>query len=173
MLRKPDEVTGDDILVRLAAHADVPDLIRLYAQLIPDVRPTQGDVETALARIADDPDRSVIIVGEVEGAVVATCQLIVYDNLIRSPKRKAVIDSVVVDEPVRNHGIGSAMIHWGLDELKRRGCAIIYVSSASVREVAPRLYKSAGFETFGTAFFVNCADEVSPPRIADPSHDND
>ncbi len=157
------------IAVRRAELSDVDALLRLYAQLIPDVHPSARDVATALARISDDPDRSIIVVGELDGTVVATCQLIVYDNLIRSPQRKAVIDSVVVDEPHRNHRIGSSMIKWSLEELKRRGCAIIYVSSASVRDVAPKLYKSSGFQTFGTAFYVNCAAEAAVPDWGDSS----
>lgn len=165
-----DDWTADashNIDIRLAEPGDVPRLMHLYAQLIPDVRPSHGAVERALARISADSDRSVIVVAELEGEVVGTCQLIVYDNLIRSPQRKAVIDSVVVDEPVRNHRIGKMMIRWSLEELKNRGCAIIYVSSASIRDVAPRLYKSSGFETFGTAFFVNCAADAAVPDLAD------
>jgi len=165
-----DDWTADashNIDIRLAQAADVPRLMHLYAQLIPDVRPSHDAVEQALARISADSDRSVIVVAELDGEVVGTCQLIVYDNLIRSPQRKAVIDSVVVDEPVRNHRIGKMMISWSLEELKSRGCAIIYVSSASIRDVAPRLYKSSGFETFGTAFFVNCAAEAAVPVLAD------
>ena len=155
------------IKIRQAEPRDVDALMHLYAQLITNVRPTARDVAKALERISAEPDRSIIVVGEFDGVVVATCQLIVYDNLIRSPQRKAVIDSVVVDEPHRNHRIGSAMIRWSLGELKRRGCAIIYVSSASVRDVAPKLYKSSGFETFGTAFFVNCAADAAVPDWGD------
>lgn len=155
------------IAIRLAEPGDVEALRHLYAQLITNVRPTARDVGKALERISAEPDRSVIVVGELDGEVVATCQLIVYDNLIRSPQRKAVIDSVVVDEPHRNHRIGTAMIKWSLNELKRRGCAIIYVSSASIRDVAPKLYKSAGFETFGTSFYVNCAADAAVPDWGD------
>jgi len=144
--------------------------MHLYAQLIPDVKPTEEDVSSALQRISADPDRSIIVVGELDEKVIATCQLIVYDNLIRSPQRKAVVDSVVVDEPHRNHRIGTAIIKWSLEELKRRGCAIIYVSTASVRDVAPKLYKSSGFETFGTAFFVNCADEAAIPEWGEEAY---
>ena len=151
------------ITIRQAESRDVLALMHLYAQLIPDVSPTEEDVASALARISADPDRSIIVVGELDGEVIATCQLIVYDNLIRSPQRKAVVDSVVVDEPHRNHRIGTAMITWSLEELKRRGCAIIYVSTASARDVAPKLYKSSGFETFGTAFYVNCAEDAAVP----------
>jgi GNAT superfamily N-acetyltransferase len=155
------------IVIRLAEPGDVDALLHLYAQLILNVRPTARDVAKALVRISAEPDRSVIVVGELDGEVVATCQLIVYDNLIRSPQRKAVIDSVVVDEPHRNHRIGTTMIKWSLAELKRRGCAIIYVSSASIRDVAPKLYKSSGFETFGTAFYVNCAADAAVPDWGD------
>ena len=148
----------DSLILRYAATDDVHRLQDLYHQLIPDEHPTEGDMVKTLSHILENLESISIIVAELDREIVATCQIIVYDNLIRAPNKKAVIDSVVVDEPFRRKGIGTAMIKWAVEELKQRRCAVIYVSTSTTRVVAPKLYRKAGFEDFGTTFYISDGD---------------
>ena len=146
------------LTIRLATVDDIPPLHDLYRQLVPERDPSEDDMRATLMHILEHLESVSIIVAEIGGQIVATCQIIVYDNLIRSPQKKAVLDSVVVDEPFRNRGIGTRMVKWAIAEMKRRDCAIIYVSFADKRDVAPRLYKKVGFEPFGTSFYIHTDD---------------
>ena len=144
--------------IRFATVEDIPRLHHLYRQLVPEKNPSEDDMRATLLHILEHLESVSIIVAELGDTLVATCQIIVYDNLIRSPQKKAVLDSVVVDEPFRNRGIGTRMIRWAVSELEQRECAIIYVSFADNRDVAPKLYKKAGFEPFGTTFYIHKND---------------
>jgi len=162
----PQRVAAEALSFRSAVADDIPALQALYAQLVPDEEPTGDDMRATLERVLADPDDGEIVVCDFRGAVVATCQLIVYDNLVRTPYKKAMIDSVVVDEHHRHHGIGSAMMAWSIDELKRRGCSKIIVATAFMRREAHEMYGKLGFEHFGHSFIMTCKSHetsVAPP----------
>lgn len=137
---------------RAAQEEDLPALLDLYRQLIPDANPTLPAMQDALEYINSLNDGGMVVVAELEGRIVATCQVVVYHNLVRAPKVKAEIDSVVVEEAYRGRGLGKAMMRWAMMELERRGCAKIIVATSYSREVAHRLYSSMGFEEFGYSF---------------------
>ena len=144
----------EKLTIRVAKPDDVARLQVLYHQLIPEEDLEVEEMRETLNHILDHLESISIIVAENGGDIVGTCQIIVYDNLIRAPQKKAVIDSVVVDKPYRNMGVGTKMVSWAVEELKRRHCKIIYVSFATSRDIAPRLYRKVGFEPFGTTFFI-------------------
>lgn len=147
--------------IRYAKPDDLARLQDLYHQLIPDESPDTDEMRRTLSRILDHLKSVSIVVAELDGLIVATCQIIVYDNLIRTPQKKAVLDSVVVDEPFRRKGIGTAMLRWSIEELKRRQCKIIHVSFAAKRKAAPGLYRKAGFEPFGSSFYIHVGDQAA------------
>lgn len=159
----------EDIKIRFANIDDVHGLHELYRQLIPDQDPDAADMKETLINILQNLKSVSIIVAELNEEIVATCQIIVYDNLIRTPQKKAVVDSVVVDLPFRNKGIGTGMITWAVEELKRRDVAIIYVSFADSRNIAPKLYKKAGFQPFGSTFYMAIDDKSDGNSLTNPS----
>lgn len=158
----PMRIAAEAMRFRSAILADIPALQDLYAQLIPDEEPTGDDMRATLERILADPDDGEIVVCEIDGQVVATCQLIVYDNLVRTPYKKAMIDSVVVDEGHRHHGIGSAMMAWSVEELRRRHCSKIIVSTAFARVEAHAMYDKLGFDHTGHSFIMTCKAPDAP-----------
>ncbi|HEY4134002.1 MAG TPA: GNAT family N-acetyltransferase [Alphaproteobacteria bacterium] len=161
----PQRIAAEAMSFRAAVVADIPALQRLYGELIPDEEPTGDDMQATLARILADPDDGEIVVCELDGEVVATCQLIVYDNLVRTPYKKAMIDSVVVEERCRHRGIGSAMMAWSLEELRRRGCSKIIVATGFTRRDAHEMYSKLGFEHFGHSFIMTCKGEDVPVTL--------
>ena len=138
----------DRLSFRKACQRDVPQLTSLYQQSMPGVKTFRSSMEEMIAAMAANPDNRVIV-GELDHQVVATFQLILYDNPVRAPKRKAVIDSVVVDEAFRNLGIGTAMMKWAVESLREEGCSHIGVASRFTRKVAHHVYQKLDFDQFG------------------------
>jgi len=137
---------------RSALPEDVEPLHDLYRQLIPDEDPDTTDMRAALESILANPQFGQIVIGELNGRIVATCQVIEYDNLIRSPQRKAMIDSVVVEDGFRHRGIGTVMMQWVLDNLGSETTSKIIVSTAYNRKEAHGLYEKMGFDQSGYSY---------------------
>ena len=140
---------------RRASEDDVDALRDLYVQLIPDERPAPEAMRATLKEINANPRNGMVVVGEIDGRVVATCQLVIYCNLIRTPRVKAQVDSVVVDSAYRGRGIGKSMMGWCLAKLRERNCARIIVATAYTREVAHKLYSRLGFVQSGYSFVLD------------------
>ncbi len=138
----------DNLSFRNASRNDLPKLRSLYQQSLPKVETNKDSMEKMLTAMETHPDNR-IIVGVMDDQVVATCQVILYDNPARTPKRKAVISSVVVDESFRNVGIGTAMMEWIVAILSDEECSHIGVASRFPRKVAHHMYKKLNFEQFG------------------------
>lgn len=137
---------------RGAREDDLEALQRLYRELIPDESPGIEEMRTTLREINSRPDMGMVVVGCMGDEIVATCQIVIYPNLVRTPRVKAQVDSVVVDSAWRGHGIGKQMMHWCLQELASRNCSRVIVATAYSREVAHKLYSRLGFKQSGFSF---------------------
>jgi len=130
------------------AHEGDP-LRRIFLESLID---NFGDMDKELSEILSHPHRGWISVCLQQDQVIATCQTVIYSNLIRAPFSKAVIDSVVVDEGFRNRGIGYALMEWTMELLHKERCERVMVSTAFSRTVAHRLYEGMGFDQFGYTY---------------------
>lgn len=139
---------SEHIGFRFATPPDITTLGTLYIQLIPDAAPDTEEMAAALERMVSDSTNRVIV-AELDGAVVGTCQIIVYENLVRAPRRKAVIDSVVVGAEHRGLGIGKAMMRWVIEYLGHENCSHIGIASRFSRTVAQKMYEELRFDQFG------------------------
>jgi len=142
----------ENIAFRSAVPEDIEPLHDLYQQLIPDEDPTENDMRAALEAILANPRFGQIVIGELDGLIIATCQVIEYDNLIRSPQRKAMIDSVVVQDGYWHRGIGTLMMQWVLDNLGSERTSKIIVSTAYTRKETHGLYEKMGFDQSGYSY---------------------
>ncbi len=153
----------DFILSQIAFRSALPDDVEplhdLYRQLIPDEDPDTSDMREALENILANARFGQIVIGELDGQIVATCQVIEYDNLIRSPQRKAMIDSVVVKEGYRHRGIGTVMMQWVLDNLGSETTSKIIVSTAYNRKEAHGLYEKMGFDQSGYSYIFSYGEK--------------
>lgn len=141
----------ETMIFRTAVPADIPALQKLYKQLLPEVETSAEHMAQTLEKMQDQADNQVIV-AVLNSRVVATCQMCIYDNLARSPRRKAVIDSVVVCESVRKLGIATAMIQWVKNTLADRGCSHVGVAARFSRHEAHQLYPKLAFDRFGYYF---------------------
>ena len=95
-------------------------------------------------------DNTHLFVAESEGEIVGMLSLVVVDI---PTGRKAWIEDVVVDEKARGIRIGHALVEKAKEEAKLLGAKKIYLTSNPSRVAAHRLYKSCGFEEYGTCVF--------------------
>ncbi|MDP2820250.1 MAG: GNAT family N-acetyltransferase [Polaromonas sp.] len=138
---------------RPAREADLPDVLRLYAQ--PDIDDGDilplADAKRIWARMASYPNYKLYVA--VQGAqVVGTFALLIMDNLGHLGAPSAVVEDVAVDPAMQGHGIGKAMMRHAITLASENGCYKLALSSNIKRDKAHAFYDSLDFERHGHSF---------------------
>lgn len=140
--------TGGTAILRRATVADVPSIVALLADdALGAARESPGPLDPylrAFAAVDADPAH-LLLVAEVEGDVVATLQLSLLPGLARRGALRAQLEAVHVAGGHRGGGLGRAMVTWAVDEARRRGCALVQLTSDKRRPGAHRFYAGLGF----------------------------
>ena len=146
------EVPGHRVVLRRATAEDLPDLVALLAadplgKQREDAAGTPdalGPYRAAFAAITADPAH--LLVAAVDGGrLIGTLQLSFLPGLARRGARRAQIEAVRVRESARNLGVGAWMIGWAIGESRRRGCALVQLTTDKRRGEAHRFYERLGF----------------------------
>jgi GNAT superfamily N-acetyltransferase len=138
-------------IIRRAEERDVPAIVDLLAA--DQLGATRDGVRTAedlaayqRAFAAIDGDGAhLLVVMEADAEVVATLQLSFLPGLARRGALRAQIEAVRVREDYRGRRLGEALITWAIDEARRRGCALVQLTSDKSRQAAHRFYERLGF----------------------------
>ena len=138
------------MLIRDARRADVPAIVALYAD---DVRgrgretpsDTLPDVYwAAFDALAADPGQT-LLVGEVDGRVVATLQLTLTPGLSHRGATRATVEAVRVASALRGGGLGGALMRHAVGLARAKGARTMQLTSNAARADAHRFYVRLGF----------------------------
>ena len=135
--------------LRRALEADLPVIVELLAaDQLGATRDSADDLEpyaVAWRAIDGDPAQQLLVATDDAGAVVATMQLTLIPGLARRGALRMQIEAVRVHEAHRSSGLGGAMMRWAIDDSRRRGCALVQLTSDKSRRDAHRFYERLGF----------------------------
>jgi GNAT superfamily N-acetyltransferase len=142
---------GRMVQLRPARAADVPALVALLAA--DQLGATRDGVRdgadlaayTAAFEAIDADPAHILVVAESAGEVVGTLQLSFLPGLARRGALRAQIEAVRVADAARGGGLGGAMIGWAIEEARRRGCALVQLTTDKSRTDAHRFYQRLGF----------------------------
>jgi GNAT superfamily N-acetyltransferase len=140
------------VTFRTARRADLAAIVAMLAD--DDVSRTRSgytavvtdEIVAAFEEISRDPSNE-LLVGEHDGAIVASLQITYIPGLSRGGMRRAQVESVRVRSDLRGHGIGQRLIEAATDRARQRGCAIMQLTTDLRRTDARRFYERLGFET--------------------------
>jgi ribosomal protein S18 acetylase RimI-like enzyme len=130
-----------DVTVRPAAADDSATLARLIEQLEYNVG--AGDVAERLGIM--QAEGRLVLAAELDGAVVG-CLSTSIMHVLHRPAPVGRISMLVVDETLRNRGIGAKLVRAAEDALRAQGCYMIEVTSHVRRADAHRFYERLGYE---------------------------
>jgi GNAT superfamily N-acetyltransferase len=99
---------------------------------------------TAFESIDADPAH-ILVVADSAGNLVGTMQLSFLPGLARRGSLRAQIEAVRIAAGARGSGLGAAMMAWAIDEARRRGCALVQLTTDKSRIDAHRFYQRLGF----------------------------
>jgi GNAT superfamily N-acetyltransferase len=119
----------------------------LLAELGYPVEPAA--VASRLERLRIVGDR--VMVAEIEGVVVGLAHLHV-SPAIEHEQPTAKLGALIVEEPRRGQGIGSALVAAIEEEARMRKCGLLYLTTGADRAEAHGFYVRLGFEETGKRF---------------------
>ena len=91
-------------------------------------------------------DHLFLFVMEEEGALLASCYLIISQNLTRGGAPFATIENVVTAKEARRKGYGKAIIHHARDKARELGCYKIMLMTGSKTPGTHKFYRECGFD---------------------------
>ncbi|MEU3626572.1 GNAT family N-acetyltransferase [Amycolatopsis coloradensis] len=143
------------MIIRQARREDVPAIVGMLADdQIGSTRDSTDDLTPylkAFEEIGADPAQ-LLIVADDAGEAVGTLQLSIIPGLARKGALRGQIEAVRVRASHRGSGLGGELMRWAIDESRRRGCALVQLTSDVKREDAHRFYERLGFEASHTGF---------------------
>ena len=135
------------VLLREATAADVPAVVALLADDPLGAGRESADLapyRAAFAAVDADPAH-LLVVAEDDGAVVGTLQLSFLPGLSRGGALRAQVEGVRVAAARRGTGLGAAMLRWVAGESRRRGAALVQLTTDTRRVDAHRFYERLGY----------------------------
>ncbi|MDP4094581.1 MAG: GNAT family N-acetyltransferase [Bacillota bacterium] len=133
-------------VVRLIKYEELDELLRLYRQL----QPEDPDVSenTALKEtwdsIYNDPNLHYIVV-EVDGKIVASCNITIIKNLTRNLRPYGLIENVITDSNYRKKGYATKALNKAVEIAKEYNCYKVMLLTSSKKEETLKFYEQAGF----------------------------
>jgi ribosomal protein S18 acetylase RimI-like enzyme len=145
------DLDGTPVVLRRAVRPDLPALVALLAA--DDLGATRDGIrgqadrdayERAFQAIDQDPAQ-LLLVAAAQERVVGTLQLSFIPGLSRRGALRAQIESVRVAPTMRGRGLGEALFTCSIAEARRRGCALVQLTTDKTRTDARRFYDRLGF----------------------------
>ena len=133
---------------RPASSEDADRVAELLEQLGYPTSPDKAG--RRLQALTASPDDEVWV-AEREGTVVGLVSIHVsgaleYDGAV------AKVSAIVVGEAARRRGVGEQLMALAEREAKRRGCVLLFLTTAERRKDAHAFYRSLGYEETGRRF---------------------
>jgi GNAT superfamily N-acetyltransferase len=151
--------------VRAADVRDLEHVLGLYRELAgndparaPATASTSRDIFVA---ITSDPGRHLCVATDGED-VVGAAELIIVANLTHQARPWAIVENVIVSQPARGRGAGSALLEHLVEVAKTSGCYKVQLHSGQQRLDAHRLYARVGFRPVAEGFKLYFDDTRCP-----------
>jgi len=145
----------NDYIIRRAQREDIGAIVRMLADdQLGATRDDPHDLEPylrAFEQIDADPNQLLVVVIS-DDVPVGTLQLTIIPGLARRGALRGQVEAVRVHADHRGSGLGADLMRWAIDESRRRGCALVQLTSDVSRTDAHRFYERLGFVPSHTGF---------------------
>ena len=135
------------VIFRNAMRDDVAEIVAMLADDPLGQGREGADLAPYLAaydEIAANPTHQLIL-GEIAGRIVATCQLTILAGLSRQGAKRALVEAVRGQADLRRHGIGAALLAEWATCARAAGARVLQLTTDKSRARAHAFYDRLGF----------------------------
>ena len=135
-------MTTTDLAIRPATLADAAEIARLLTVLEHPATPEQVEARWP-AFVAEG---NVAFVAERVDGTLGGVVTVHRTTVLHRPRPVGRVTALVVDQELRGHGVGKALVAAAEVELRRRGCGLLEITSNARRVDAHAFYERLGYE---------------------------
>lgn len=146
---------NDDLTIDRARTEDVEALVAMLADDPLGARresPEEPRIYQAAFEAIDADPNQFLAVARRDGRVVGTLQLTFIPGLSRRGAMRAQVEAVRVHTSERGRGLGTDLLLWAEEEARRRGAAMVQLTSDASRVEAHRFYERLGYTASHVGF---------------------
>lgn len=141
------------MLIRQAKESDLSAVTELLKGMDGEDGISSGESQAIWREMAKYPYYKVYVVEENQ-RIIATCSLIIIDNLGHRGAKLALAESMIVSQEYRGRAIGSKLMQFVMEKAKEENCYKLMLSSNKKRIEAHKFYEQLGFRQHGISFMV-------------------
>lgn len=132
--------------VRLIRDNELEQLLELYTHLHSNdpILRDKTEVKQLWKQIISNENMYYIVV-DIDGQLVASCVLVVMQNLTRNARPYGLIENVVTHKDFRRQGFGKAVLSEALKISQEQNCYKVMLLTGSKEEGTLNFYEDAGF----------------------------
>lgn len=146
--------------IRRAAPQDSDALLELYTRHLtqtPQLPASMESWQSLLEQLCREPSYH-LLVGEVEGQVVASVTLVVIPNLTHGMRPYALIENVVTHAESRGRGYGGEMLAEAVRISRQARCYKVMLLTGSKNPSTLGFYEKCGFNCRDKTAFIKWLD---------------
>lgn len=138
--------------VTLLSEGDLPDLARLYGELI-DSPTDLIAMRASFKRINADPNYTLVGIRDDAGRLVGSALGILCHDIIGQCRPWMAVENVIVSAAARGNGVGRQLMSALEGVARSSGCSYVALTSSITRREAHAFYRSIGYSDAGEVAF--------------------
>ncbi len=141
-------------MVREVEENELNELLKLYLHLHEDSLPEMTEhLKDTWTSIVQDENHH-IIVKEVKGKIVSSCECVIIPNLTRNIRPYAFVENVVTHRDYRGNGYATECLNYAKKIAEKTNCYKIMLLTGSKKENTLNFYRNAGYNSEDKTAFI-------------------
>ena len=146
------------MMIREAKQSDLNEILQLYLLLHETNVPQESEqLRKTWDSIINDENHHLII-GEVDGKIVASCVCVIIPNLTRNIRPYAFVENVVTHKDYRKQGYATACLNYAKQIAEDNNCYKMMLLTGSKEEATLNFYRHAGYNSSDKTAFIQWID---------------
>ena len=145
-------------MVREAVKEDLFEILNLYLFLHEDNVPEDSEHLQKTWKVILEAVNHHIIVNEIDGKIISSCECVIIPNLTRNIRPYAFIENVVTNEAYRGKGYSTEWLDYAKAIAIKSNCYKMMLLTGTKNESILDFYRKAGYNSEDKTAFIQWLD---------------